>query len=324
MKPVRKRSCASAPAKVILFGEHFVVYGKPAVLAAIDKRIHVRVTARNDDKIMINSNMNFRGSFSRTKAERAVRKNFHSMTQPILAATIGAMNEFDSFTGLDIRIDAGFPYAVGLGSSAATAVATVAAVGSLFGRLSKQRICEVSLDAERIVHKNPSGADSAICTYGGLMLFEKGKEARPIKTRLDLPLVVVDSGVKRVTGKIVASVSKLRKSDSDVFDGLSNMSHGVTLQALDAIRRKDYAEIGSLMTLNHSLLRMLGVSTNTLDMIIHKALNGGAIGAKLTGAGGGGCVIALAGRNSQRNVLKSVRGYDAFATKLESRGVLIS
>jgi mevalonate kinase len=323
MNTIKKRARASAPGKVILFGEHFVVYGKPAILASIDKRVYVDAVARNDDRVTIKSNMSFGGKFSIDDLEKAKERKFKSLVQPVLAATNDAMQEFDMSTGLDISIRAEFPHAVGLGSSAAISIATIAAVSSLFGKLSRQKICDMSLNAERIVHNNPSGADSAICTYGGLMLFDKSRGARPVNSKIDMRLIVVDSGVKRITGKLVSGVKKLRESNAELFDGLASMSSSITSQALKAIKSRDYAELGSLMTLNHSLLRRLGVSRNVLDKLVDIALRNGAFGAKMTGAGGGGCVIALVNENSKKKVLRAMKNYDVFVSRVEHNGVII-
>lgn len=324
MNPAKKHARASAPAKVILFGEHFVVYDKPAILASIDKRVYVCVTARNDDKVTVNSDMGFKGTFRKDELEKMKKKKFTSLVQPLLASANDAMQEFDASIGLDIKVSSEFPYGVGLGSSAAISIATIAAVSSLFGRLSKKKICDMSLDAEKIVHNNPSGADSAICTYGGLMLFDRSEGAKSINSKTDFQLVVVNSGIERITGKLVSKVKRLRENNSELFYGLSNMSANLTAQALKAIKSKDHAELGALMTLNHSLLRRLGVSRNVLDKLVDMALRSGALGAKMTGAGGGGCVIALVNEGSKNKVLREMKKkYDAFVSRVEPRGVVV-
>lgn len=324
MKPRRRRARASAPAKAILFGEHFVVYGRPAILASIDRRVHVDARARKDDRITVRSNMGFSGSFSTDKL-RAVKRErrFRSMVQPVLVAAGDAMRKFDASIGLDLAIRSEFPQAVGLGSSAATAIATIAAVGSLFGRLSRERICDLSLEAERIVHGNPSGADSAVCTYGGLMLFSRSEGAIPIRSRLEPEFVVVSSGIGRITGRLVSNVKNLREKDPELFSGLSGMSASLTAQALRAIKSSDYTGLGALMTLNHSLLQGLGVSRKILDRLVSITLNAGALGAKMTGAGGGGCIIALVTGKTKNKVLRRVSGYDAFLSRVDRRGVVV-
>lgn len=325
MKPRRRLARASAPAKVILFGEHFVVYGRPAILASIERRVHVDARARRDDRITVRSNMGFSGSFSTDKLRTVKReRRLRSMVQPVLAAAGDAMREFNASAGLDIAIRSEFPQGIGLGSSAATAIATIAAVGSLFGRLSRKRICDLSLEAERIVHSNPSGADSAVCTYGGLMLFSRGGGPRPIKSRLEPEFVVVSSGTNRVTGRLVTNVKNLREKDPELFSGLSSMSANLTAHALKAMRGSDYTGLGALMTLNHSLLQGLGVSRKMLDRLVSITLNAGALGAKMTGAGGGGCIIALVRANSSKKVLRKVSDYDAFLSRVDRRGVVVS
>ncbi len=324
MNPVKRRARASAPAKIILFGEHFVVYGRPAILASIDRRVRVSARVRKDDQITIRSNMGFSGSFSTDKLNAVKReKKFRSMLQAVLSAAGDAMKEFKASTGLDLSIRSEFPHSVGLGSSAATAIATIAAVGSLFGKLSRERICDLSLETERIVHSNPSGADSAVCTYGGLMLFTKSEGARPIHTLLEPEFVVVNSGIRRVTGKLVTNVRSLREKDPGLFSGLADMSESLTSQALRAIRDRDYTGLGALMTMNHSVLQGLGVSRRILDRLVQVTLSAGALGAKMTGAGGGGCVIVLVRDDSKKRVLRSVRGYDAFLSKIDRRGVVV-
>ncbi|MFQ5969423.1 MAG: mevalonate kinase [Nitrososphaerales archaeon] len=314
---------ASAPAKVILLGEHFVVYDKPAILGSIDKRVYVDVKARKDSRIVIKSNMGFSGSFDQNEQKQLRIKKFKSLLQPVLRAANDAMKVFAANVGVDMQIRSEFPYGVGLGYSAACSVATIAAVSSLFGKLSRQKICEMSLNAERLVHTNPSGADSAICTYGGLMLFSKDAGAKQINHKIDLKLIVVNSGIKRITGKLVSNVMRLRVKDANLFYGLLNMSENITSQALNAIKRNDYAELGALMTLNHSLLRRLGVSRNTLDKLVDIALKNNALGAKVTGAGGGGCIIALVNDSSKNKVVKSMKSYDVFVSKVEHRGLVI-
>ncbi|MFQ5940639.1 MAG: mevalonate kinase [Nitrososphaerales archaeon] len=323
MKPIKNHTRASAPAKVILFGEHFVVYNRPAILASIDKRVNVDVRVRKDDKIIIKSNMGFSGSFDQKKRAKLEGKPFNSFMQSILLAATDAMKVFNSSVGLDINIRSGFPYGVGLGSSAASSVATIAAVGALFGRVSKRRIFKMSLNAEKLVHKNPSGADSAICTYGGLLLFSKSNGVKPIDSKIDLELIVVNSGKTRTTGKLVSNVKQKLQRDAALFRGLAAMSQDITVQALKAIKGRDYSELGALMTLNHSLLRRLGVSRNVLDKLVESVLRNEALGAKMTGAGGGGCIIVLANKHSKNKIIKEMKRYEVFVTKLERKGVVV-
>ncbi|NMJ87087.1 MAG: mevalonate kinase [Thaumarchaeota archaeon] len=323
MNPITNHVGTSAPAKIILFGEHFVVYNKPAILASIDKRVHVDVSVRNDNKIVIKSNMGFGGSFDEKKRKQLQTKSFKSLVQPILLAVTDTMEEFNASVGLDLNIRSEFPYGVGLGSSAACSVATIAAVGTLFGKLNRKKICNISLNAERLVHRNPSGADSAICSYGGLMLFNKNNNMKSINSDIDLELIVINSGIKRTTGKLVSNVKQKFERDTDMFMDLANTSENITIQALKAIKGEDYDELGALMTLNHSLLYKLGVSKNILDKLVEIALHNGALGAKITGGGGGGCIIVLTNKHFKNKIMKEMKGYETFVSKVERDGIII-
>ncbi len=322
MKPLKNYAGASAPAKVILLGEHFVVYNKPAILASIDKRVHVNVRVRKDDRIVIKSDIDSIGSIDQKK-RRQIRVKPKWLMRSMLIAATDAMKSFNASVGLDISIRSEFPYGVGLGSSAACSVATIAAVGSLFGKLTKKRICDISLNAEKLVHGDPSGADSAICTYGGLMFFNKNNGVKLIKSKLDLQLFVVNSGIKRATGKLVSVVKEKVERDPDLFMGFASMSESITMQGLEAIKGQDYGELGALMTLNHSLLRKLGVSRTILDRLVEVALKNEALGAKITGAGGGGCIIALTNKHSKNKIMKAMKRYGVFLSKVEHNGVLV-
>lgn len=325
MKPRSMHASASAPAKVILFGEHFVVYNKPAILASIDKRVNVDVKVRDDQKFVIKSKIVKNGTFDVDARNKLLDKPSKSTAQPIIQAASDALKEFNSDIGLDLYIRSEFPVGVGLGSSAACAVATIAAVGSLFGGLTKKKVCALSMNAERIVHSNPSGADSAVCTYGGLLLYRREEGIKPIHKQFVSEFIVVDSGIKRSTGKLVSSVGQKMKNDAGAFTSLANMSENITMQALTSIKAEDYAEIGSLMTLNHSILRQLGVSKRTLDKIVQVALDNGALGAKMTGAGGGGCVIILSKNGTDGNTMKKALGeYKTFLTRIEYAGVIVN
>jgi mevalonate kinase len=321
MKLISNHSRSSAPGKVILFGEHFVVYNKPAILASIDRRVYVDVRIRSDDMILVGSDRDARLPVG--KAGKKSHSLPKAMIQPIVTAAKDALHTFDGKVGLDIFVRSEIPFGAGLGSSAACSVATIAAVGALFGRFNRKQISEMSLNAEKLVHGNPSGADSAICTYGGVMLFNKDRGAKPIRSNIDVDLVVANSGIRRTTGKMVSLVKKKFEQQPEIFMGLVSMSESITLRALNAIRSKDYEELGALMTLDHSLLRRLGVSRNILDRLVRIALDNDALGAKLTGAGGGGCIIALTQKNSAERVWRAMRGYDAFMCNVEHEGVVV-
>ncbi|MEM3693468.1 MAG: mevalonate kinase [Candidatus Bathyarchaeia archaeon] len=309
-----KSSCeASAPGKVILLGEHFVVFGKPALVMALDKRARVRVKVLD---------------------LRACDIKVHSINipnaspaelQPIKEAAIKAM-EFlglEGKRGLEITVASEIPISAGLGSSAAVSVATIAAVGGLFGvSLTKEDLCRLALEAERLVHKNPSGIDPTIATYGGILLFEKGKPPEPVKLDLDFRLVIGNTGIARSTGEMVAKVGLLQRYHPEIFASILEAAHRLVLEAL---RASDLEGLGRLFNVNHGLLSAVGVSDISLERLVYAARAAGALGAKLTGGGGGGCMIALAKDERLSQVVQAIReaGGEAFIAVPSKEGVIL-
>ncbi|MBS7628144.1 mevalonate kinase [Candidatus Bathyarchaeota archaeon] len=305
---------ASAPGKVILLGEHFVVFGKPALVMALDRRARVRVKLLElqADNIKVHS-LNIPNA---SPAE----------LQPIKEAAIKAMEFLGLRKGLEITVNSDIPISAGLGSSAAVSVATIAAVGGLFGvRFTKEDLCRLALEAERLVHKNPSGIDPTIATYGGILLFEKGKPPEPVKLDLDFQLIIGNTGIARSTGEMVAKVGLLQLYYPEIFESLLEGVHRLVLEALEALRASDLEGLGRLFNVNHGLLSAIGVSDISLERLVYAARAAGAFGAKLTGGGGGGCMIALAEAGRLDQVVQAIRkaGGEAFIAAPSERGVML-
>jgi len=288
---------ASAPAKVILFGEHFVVYGEPAIVLAIDKRAYAKVELRNDKRVHVRStNLGISGYFEdnlfrlETGNEQAKYK-----LEPI-KKVVDKISEISGKTaGLDVEIRSTVPVAAGLGSSAAVAAATAMAVAKILGvELSKEEIFRITYEAERVVHGTPSGVDPAIATFGGTILFQMDTGVKPLEAKMDIPLVIGDTRVSRSTRDLVARVREKRKRFPLIVDPILRSGRQIVLRAIEAIRQGDIRTLGELANINHALLCAIGVSSESLEWLITNARKAGALGAKLTGAGGGGCMIALA------------------------------
>ncbi|MEM2586786.1 MAG: mevalonate kinase, partial [Candidatus Bathyarchaeia archaeon] len=228
--------------------------------------------------------------------------------------------------GVRVEIDSTIPVAAGLGSSAAVSVASAAAVSSLLElNISREDIFMAALEAERIVHENPSGVDPAISTYGGLIVYRKGDGIRRLSVDARLPLVVGDTGIKRVTGEMVFLVGEMRRRYPLVVDRIMDSGEAIVDVGVEALRRGDLKTIGDLMNINHALLCALGLSNETIERLIHAARRAGAFGAKLTGAGGGGCMIALSPPDRINYVVRAIEnaGGRAFITDISLEGVRV-
>jgi mevalonate kinase len=319
---------ASAPAKVILFGEHFVVYGEPAIVLAIDKRAYARATLRNDARIYINSrDLEASGFFvgNRFQTEHG-GKEAEARLQPINTVIQRILARSDEKVGVSVEINSSIPVAVGLGSSAAVAASVATAVSQLLDvELSQRDIFQLAYEAERLVHGTPSGIDPAVSTYGGVLLFRKEEGFQPLRVEADIPLVIGNTGTQRSTGELVALVRKRRDHYPKIIEPVIRAGGEITKEAVRALEKGDFAALGELMNLNQALLSAVGVSNEPLERLIRAARNAGALGAKLTGGGGGGCMIALASRDKLRRIADAIEkaGGEAFAAHKTGEGVKI-
>ena len=320
---------ASAPAKVILFGEHFVVYGVPALVAAIDLRASARASRRGGRLVRIRApDLGASGAFSLDGEflPEPGQEGAEDVLRPIFVAAREVMEALGRPSGLEIEVSSRVPVAAGLGSSAAVAVSVSAAVSWLLSRsLDEELVFRAALEAEKLIHITPSGVDPAISTYGGLITYVKGVGIKRLELQAPLELVVGDTGLKRSTGALVAAVRALKERRPGLFSRLLEAARELVGEALEALREGDLKALGELMDVNHGLLCSIGVSNWALDRLVHAAREAGALGAKLTGAGGGGCMIALVEPGGGREVAKAIEeaGGRAFVAKLSREGVRI-
>lgn len=322
---------AIAPSKIILSGEHFVVEGEPALVSAIDIYAKCTVEERFDNDIRIESKDYFGKihviKYSKNKiVDYAGDKNTKKILRPVLISVLKTLEFCETKRGLDIFVESDIPPSAGLGSSAAVAVATSAAViGEIKGNIDKEIVWKAAFEAERSVHKNPSGIDVTISTFGGLILYKKGE--RPIFIKLNYkPIFIVGFISKRSkTGKLVEKVLKLKKEFPSIINPIYTSAGSLTLRLVEALKNRDLRIAGLLLNINHELLSAIGVSTPKVDMIVNIARKKGAYGAKLTGAGGGGSIIALVDENKLDKVKSSLekRVKKIFVTSITEEGVKI-
>ncbi len=302
---------ASAPGKAILLGEHSVVYRGPAIVLAIDLRAHIWAEEREDGQIWIEApDIGVSGYFDTRGRYRPIRggsERWRSLN-PIRVVALEVMRRLQTRRGLRIRVESEIPPAEGLGSSAAIAVATAAAVGRLLSgeELPLEEVCEIAYEGERVVHGTPSGIDNHISTYGGALRYERGGGFERFEVG-ELPLIIGDSGRRRSTGALVARVRRLWERHRGVVDAIIDAIAMLSEEGYKALRRGDLKRLGELMDIDHGLLSALGVSTPELDWMVYAARSAGALGAKLTGAGGGGCIIALVEQLNRERVAEAIR-----------------
>jgi len=322
------RAVASAPGKVILFGEHFVVYGVPAVVAAIELRARATACAREDRLVrVVAPDLGFSCLFGPEgfevergggEAEEALR--------PIFVAVDGVRRALGRGEGLELHVNSSIPIAAGLGSSAAVAVSASAATCALLGRgLDKELVFKAAFEAEKLVHVSPSGVDPAISTHGGIITYKRGVGIQKLEIGAPLELVVGDTGLKRSTGALVSAVRALRDRRPELFGRLLSAAEELVSEAVEALKKGDILAVGELMNVNHGLLSAIGVSNLALERLVHAARTAGALGAKLTGAGGGGCMVALVEEGRGRGVAEAIEaaGGRAFVARIAEEGVRI-
>ena len=238
------KSTASAPAKIILFGEHFIVYGGKAILCAIDKRITVESELTKTGQIEIESGL---GKLKISKSDSY--KNADSVFRPIIYIAQKTLERFHSESGIRITVKSEFPSGVGLGSSSACCVAAAGSISGLFGNHTKEEILKMAIDAERTIFENTSGADCTACVYGGILEYSKDGQIRKLEFLPKFDLAVANSGITHSTSKVVSMVRQFRDEKQEIFSSLCTQEANLIEEALDALQKNDLAKLGKLIAL---------------------------------------------------------------------------
>lgn len=278
-----------APAKVILAGEHSVVYGRYAIVSAIDLFTEVTIKPIPQNKFFIISDR-----FGTACVDRDKLKEVPSELEPITAILNELFTEAGDKGGCEISISTQAPPASGLGSSAAVFVATVAASLLMFkGSVDLEEVVQKSMLGERIAHINPSGVDIWISANGGSLLYRRGEKPRNLTISYDLPIVVGLSGISRKTAKMIEMFGNNLSRHMDNGKKILDLMNDIAIREAEMLERGDLQGAGELMTLNHFVLAEMGVSHEILDRLVWASIDAGSYGSKLTGAGGGGAMLSL-------------------------------
>ena len=309
------KSKASAPGKVILFGEHFVVYGVKAILCSINKRVTVTAEKISDKKIVINSEI---GNLI-LEPNKSISE-INSPLKPFYYLANKAIENED--TGIHIQIDSEIPLGAGLGSSSACCVAGTAAIFKLFGDISKKEILKLAIEAEKTIFENTSGADCTVCTYGGIMEYDKNNGFKKIEDEPNFQLIIVNSNIEHSTQSMVTKVKEFENKNKEEFSRLSSLESKLVEDVLKLVKENKTREIGEKINQNQKYLEILGISNNELTKMI-KIGQESSFGAKITGSGGGGCIFALTDESNLQNILKEFknRNYECFSAKIDFKGL---
>ena len=313
------KSIASAPGKIILFGEHFVVHGTKAILAAIDKRITVTSVFTNTGTLKVNSQL---GTLEVPIS--SLYEEVKSEFRPFVYLANKIINSNQNVNGLEVTINSDIPIGVGLGSSSACCVAAAASISELFKELSSEEILNISIEAEKTIFPDTSGADCTVCTYGGMIEYEQFTGTKKIDNPSDLNLVIANSMIPHTTKNSVERVSKFKENDEERFSQLCDLETKLIDEVIMAMKNNDATTLGLKMSENQKYLEEIQVSNDTLRNMI-SSLNEISLGSKITGAGDGGCIIALV-KDENVDKVPALLGKDkeCFSAKIDTKGVVWS
>ena len=292
--------------KVILLGEHAVVHGCPAIAVGIERGVaaSARIAARDLLRL--------------SPWGLALEPNPEG-AEPLERAFAAALALYPERPRLEVSAEVELPAGAGLGCSAAIGVAGLDAIDDALGlERSRTELAEAALAWEKIFHGNPSGIDNAMSAVGGVALYRRGEPLEPLRSNKTLHLVVGYSGESSSTKEMVASVARQLEDEPTrvrkAFDGIEVLVRNAKL----AIEAGDHVALGQLLDLNHGILSSLMLCTTKLDEMCRRARDAGALGAKMTGAGGGGCMFALAAKRDQALRLQEALGEDAFVAEVSA------
>lgn len=307
--PKLGRGVGRAHGKAILFGEHAVVYGAPAIAFPV-----------NVLPVTVNATLTLAASTIESELYTGPLERAPRRLAPVVAAIRTALNMFAPKSGAKIAIYSDIPYERGLGSSAAVASAIVEAVAHAAGQdPNATELFDLTQVGERVAHGNPSGMDAHAVQSTQIFRYRK-PNVEPIRVGGAFYFVIADTGVPGATREAVAGVARRKAADPRVDAAIGELAR-VAEESVADFEDGNLAAIGAKMNRAHGLLRTIGVSSPELDHLVDTARRAGAMGAKLTGGGIGGCILALAPTLPEAEriagVLRGAGAKGAWATWLE-------
>jgi mevalonate kinase len=316
---------ASAPAKIILFGEHAAVYARPAIAIPLTL-LRAKAYFLADPAAPV-------GSVKLTAPNISLHADLRDLpdTHPLRVLFRAVQNhlQIGHFPAMSVKISSEIPIAAGFGSGTAVSVALIRGLAGFLGvSFTAETISALAFEVEKIYHGSPSGVDNTVVAYEQPVYFVKGSAPEPIAIGGDFTFLIAESGIQSSTAQVVEQVRRARDTDTPFYDTRFDAIAGLVNTAKTALQSGDANTVGALMYQNHKLLRQIGVSCDKLDELVRAAQQAGALGAKLSGAGQGGNVIALvqsAGADRVRAALEAAGAVKVLQTVLtKTRGKAVS
>jgi len=291
---------SSAPGKIILFGEHAVVYNRPALAVPVNQ-VHADVDVLDSSR----AGIWIHAPIIDLHAELTSLPADHPIGSVILK--LFQLFDISQTPNLEINISSTIPVAAGLGSGAAVSVALTRALSSfLLHPLSDDEINPLVFEIEKLHHGTPSGIDNSVITYNMPVYFIKGQPIETFKTGTPFTIVIADTGIPALTKESVGDVRRLWLKDTNRFEYIFNEIAQISLIARRSIESGRPELLGELMDHNHELLQEMTVSSPELDCLVTAANDAGALGAKLSGGGRGGNMIALVDQAKAESVASAL------------------
>lgn len=293
-----KKITVSAPGKLMLFGEHAVVYGYPCIVTSVNRRMYVTAEKIETPEVIIHAPdvdiLEYKKNIS--KIGEDIPKN----VQFIEKAVANFYENYHVTSGIKITTKSDFSPLFGFGSSSASTVCVIKALAELFNiQMTLDELFYIAYKTVIDIQKKGSGFDIAAAIFGGTIYFIKGKPIEKLQVS-SLPLTVAYSGVKADTVTLVNKVAQLKEQNTELVTGLFTNIEQIVNEAKESLVKSDWKTVGQLLDHNQLYLDQLEIMTDKLSELINAAKIAGSFGAKISGAGGGDCIIALSSEHKQK------------------------
>ena len=315
----------SAPGKLMLFGEHAVVYGRPCIVTAVDQRIRVSVEIITASNLLIEAPDVGVSSYRKSMDKLGVGDTPKAV-KFIEYAVRNFKKKYNIKSGIKVKTKSDFSSEFGFGSSSAVTVGVIKALSAIFDvDLNNKGLFDMCYKSVLDVQGVGSGFDIAAAIWGGTLYFVGGGKKIIRISKKELPLVVGYTGIKADTATLVKEVALLKKRRPRLVNIIFNSISSIVEDAKKLMARSNYKGLGELANINQGLLDSLGINTTKLSDLIFAARNAGAYGAKLSGAGGGDCMIAFISKDKRKFVEKAIEkvGGKVISVKNVAEGVII-